>query len=437
MVINGGSPIIQNTFGGVSVNDTPSQISPNEMEAAKIADLTGGSHYNYNPATRFQQNFMNSQTMGGPGIGVAYQQPMYFQQPQYPQMGLGGYPITGFQQQPMMQEPQYGWNYYSAQPQQGVAFGTLGYNSGNYPQYNSGGNYNRQRYANSAFGTQFVYQDQTYIEPGFSPYGSMIFTSEDNERLNNIMEREAEEQKEYRNKMGQMYNGMNYNYYGNFNYGYNSYISAKYQKEVYQIMEEAKERQVEFNKRLSRAAHTYLGDDIDDDYIDNIYDEREITVPATDIQNLQTIQRLSTFTVDYRELTKAQYYAINNQISEEYHNKILNDKNCDSLTSFLDNAGELYALGMQYDVDRQKRDVSGFYDRDAFKNTFQQNREKRFGTMFPNLSENSRMLSDGTLEIKAPAWISGSSRDSEESYKQNRQKFIDSIYNQSRGGRYL
>lgn len=431
MVINGGSPIIQNTFGGVSFNGTPSQISPEELEAAQIADLTGGLHYDYNPASRLNDNFMNPPMMGQ-GIGVVYQAPTF------QQGGLGGYPANGFPPQPMMQQPQYGWQYYNGQqPQQQnqsrVAFGPLGgYNQGNYPQY---GNYNRQRYAFGDIGyttPNAICRDQTYIEPGFNPYGSMMFASTDADRLNDIIDRQAQEQDDYRARMGQMYNGINYNYYGNFNYGYNSYIAAKYQHEERMIIDEAKQRQLEFNKKLSRVAHTYLDDDIDDDYIDSIYDDREITVPGTDISNLQMIQRLNTFTVDYREVTKAQYYAANNAISEEYR-KVISDDNCDSLTSFLDKAGELYALGMQYEVDRQMRDMSGLYERDNFMSVFRKSKteHRRPQTLFPNLMENGRILADGTLEIKAPDWIArgNSSNETEASYRENRQMFIDRIYN--------
>ena len=413
MVINSGSPIIQNTFGGVSNIDTPSQISPNEMEAAKIADLSGASHYDYNPARRFEQ------CMNPPMGGMMMQSSVY-------------------------QQPQYGFNYYSAPIQNGFGmqqtqpFGTLGYNPGCNPQYSSGGNYNRQRYAFGTGPSPMVYQDQTYIEHGFNPYGSMMFSSEDASRLDDIIARQAEEQYEYRMKMGQMYNNMNYNYYGGFNFGYNSYIASKYQKEENQIIQEAKERQMENNKMLSRKAHYYLGDEIDDDYIENVYGDREITIPAIDVENKQKSQWLNTFNVDYAELAKAQYTAINNAISEEYHNKIIS--NCESMTDFFDNAGELYALGMQYEVERQRKDVGVFYDRDTFRSTFESNlfeRQKNNGTLFPNLMSNSQLLSDGTLEIKAPSWLTRASKDSEESYQKNRQKFIDSIYNQSRGGNQL
>lgn len=422
MVINSGSPIIQNTFGGVSNMDTPSQISPNEMEAAKIADLSGACHYDYNPANRFGQ-FMN------PPTGGQMMQPSI-----YPQ-------------QMMYQQPQYGWNYYSApQIQYGFGmmqpqpFGTLGYNPGSNPQYQMG-NYNGQGFVNNGLGytPSIQYRDQTYIEPGFSPFGSMMFSSEDASRLDDIIDRQAQEQQEYRQKMGQMYNGMNYNYYGMFNYGYNSYIAAKYQREEYQIIQEAKERQMEFNKMLSRKAHLYLGDEIDDDYIETVYNDRQITIPAVDVESRQKTQWMNTFTVDYRELSKAEYYAAQNMISEEYHNKIIS--NNDNMTSFLDTAGELYAMGMQYDVERQKRDMGSLYDRDKFRSTFEssllERQKNNGGTLFPNLMADGQMLSDGTLEIKAPSWLTRASKDSEESYQRNRQKFINSIYNQSRGGNYL
>lgn len=398
MIINNRSPIVQNMLG--ASYEAPNSLDNNE--ATKIADLTGAIRYSYNPAMRFQNNF----------------------------------------QQPMMGVPQYGmvpqFSGYGMMPQNSP-FGTLGYNPGAFPQYQYGNNGNRPRFGNVSMGLNnnqqyfqpTVYQDQTYTQQGYNPMGStMMFASTDLDRFNQMMSSMAEEQAAYQDRISNMYNQYGYNYYGGFNTGYNPYISSKYQKEQYAIQHEAMERQVEFNKRLSRIAHAYLGDDIDEEYLSDIYEDKLVTIPAADVQNRDLCNRLSTFTVNYGEYTKQQYNAANNAISEEFHNKIIG--NTDSLSDYLATAGELYAQGMQYDVERERRDKSKSYDRNGFNRYLAQQVKQRDG-LFPNLSNSgSQFLDDGTLVIKPPEWITKATKESEESYARDRQKFIDSIYNPRR-----
>lgn len=394
MIINNRSPIVQNMMGA-------SYEAPNSLnnEAANVADLTGAIKYSYNPATRFQNNF---------------QQPMMQSMPQY-NYGM---------------QPQFsGFGMVPSSP-----FGTLGYNPGAFPQYGA----NRPRFGNVSMGLNnqqyfqpTVYQDQTYMQQGYNPMGSsMMFSTTDLDRFNEMMSNMAEEQAAYQDRMSNMYNQYGYNYYGAFNTGYNPYIASKYQKEQYAIQHEAMERQVEFNKRLSRIAHAYVGDDIDEEYLSDIYEERAVTIPAADVQNRDLCNRLSTFTVNYGEYTKQQYNAANNAISEEFHNKIIG--NTESLSDYLASAGELYAQGMQYEIERERRDKSKSYDRNGFNRYLAQQIKQREG-LFPNLSNSgSQFLDDGTLMIKPPEWITKATKESEESYARDRQKFIDSIYNPRR-----
>ena len=295
------------------------------------------------------------------------------------------------------------------------------YNRGANPQYNNG--YNNYNY---------VYQDQHYMVQGYNPYASNVMYSSDYEEryqeINNQMNKELEEY----NK-NNVYN--NYNYYGSFNRT-NPFITEKYRKKFLELENEAKQRRIDFNKRLSCIAHTYLdGKPPEEEYLNNIYNEREVTIPAANVETYNLIKKFENYTVD---ISKIQAEEFNKHEAEatKYHNSIIDPNS--TLLDFLENAGELYALGLQEEVIRAKRNKTNLYDNsDNYRKYLMRQIERRDGTvpnMFPNIMNSSNTLEDGTLQINVPDWMKNDKRAlSEQKYAESKQQFIDSIYNPRRG----
>lgn len=344
--------------------------------------------YSYNPATRFQNNY----------------QPQQF----------SGY---GLISSPMYQ-----------------SFGTLGYNPniqysipyGGVLQYGNNNGF-MNNYFNPYFNLQQPQQQNyTYMESGYNPSGcDKMYAAEDLDKVKSILNNMAEEQQAYSEKMLSVYPG--YNYYGYMN-SYNPFMMEKYKQEQYKIDQEAIQRRIDFNKMLSRIAHNYLEDEVSDEYY-SIYDQQEVTVQAEEYNTRNSINRLKSFTVNVSELYINQYNYANNCISQDY----TSDTNTEGgLTEFLNNAGEIYARTMQNEVDKEKKNKTNIYDRNAFSKYLSSCIDKREGNLFPTLSQTSSIMDDGTLQIKAPSWITNNKKESEKSFEQDKQRFMQCIYN---GGR--
>ena len=162
-----------------------------------------------------------------------------------------------------------------------------------------------------------------------------------------------------------------------------------------------------------------------------MYDPRDVVVPAEDCQIDRSVNMLSSFTVNVSEVQSQQYAAINERITKECHDSIIN--NPTNLIDFLNNAGLLYAEGMQNEVKKEKFDKSRDYNRNQFSTYLSSQIANRDGTvspnLFPNLAQSSSIMEDGTLQIKAPSWMTSAKEESERSYQENKQKFINAIYN--------
>lgn len=313
-------------------------------------------------------------------------------------------------------------------------YGTLGYNPGVQsfnPQvsYNRGANpqYNNPQYRNY----NHVYQDQSYTIPGFNPFNSeTIYSSDLEERQKEILDQMNKEMEEYNKN-----NVYSNNYYGNLNRT-NPFIVEKYRKKQYAIEQEAKRKRIDLSKRLSSAAYTFLnGEQPDEEYLNNIYNDRQVTVPAVDVEAINIAQELDRCTVDIVKLECANFINHNNNVSNQ-HNSLINPNM--SMIEFFENAGELYALGMQEEVDKDRRDKSKMYDNsNNYRRYLAQQLERRDGTsqstLFPNLFNSSNILDDGTLQIGVPEWLKVKDKqESERKYAESKQKFIESIYNPRR-----
>lgn len=315
-----------------------------------------------------------------------------------------------------------------------IQYGSLGYNPG-IQSFNPQVTYNRgavPQYNSQYSGYNYSYQDQTYTIPGFNPSNTNVMYSSDLEEKRNELNRQMNEEIEKYNE-NNIYS--NYNYYGNLN-RVNPFIVEKYRKKQYELELEAKQKRIDFNKRLSSIAYTCLnGEPPEQEYLDNIYDDKTITVPATNVETYNIVQRLERCTVEVNKTDSANYINHDNNVTAE-HNSIINPNM--SMVDFFNNAGELYALGLQEEVNKEKKNKSKMYDNsDNYRRYLARQLERRDGTvpntLFPTLSNSSSLLEDGTLQINMPDWLKvKDGKESEQKYAQSRQKFIESIYNPRR-----
>lgn len=331
--------------------------------------------------------------------------------------------------------PQFsGYGLISSPTQQ--QYGTLGYNPGVQsfnPQQQSGIVFNRGANPQYGGGYNHVYHDQTYVVPGFNPSSTnMMYTSDMVNAQEELLRQMNKELDEYNNNNNLYYN----NYYGNLNRT-NPYIVEKYKKKQFELEQQAKQRRIDFNKRLSTIAHTCLdGKAPDEEYLNSIYDDRTVTIPAKNVEAINKIGMLEKYTADATASQITNYAYHDKNITNE-HDKVINPKS--SLLEFLDTAGELYALGMQEEVNKARRDKSKIYDNsDNYRKYLMQQIQRRDGTvnnsLFPTLANSSNVLDDGTLQVNLPDWLNNKDRraESEQKYAENRQKFIESIYNPRR-----
>ena len=106
------------------------------------------------------------------------------------------------------------------------------------------------------------------------------------------------------------------------------------------------------------------------------------------------------------------------------------------MIDFFENAGELYALGLQDEVVKNKRDKTNLYDNsNNYRRYLVEQLQRRDGVtpnnLFPNIMNSSNTLDDGTLQVNLPNWMNNNDRQvlSEQKYNESKQKFIESIYN--------
>ena len=313
-------------------------------------------------------------------------------------------------------------------------YGSLGYNPG-VQSFNPQSSFTYNRGANPQYGYNnynHVYQDQSYTIPGFNPSNTNVMYSSDlEERQKEIYDQMNKEMEEY-NK-NNVYS--NYNYYGNLNRT-NPFIVEKYRKKQYALEQEAKQKRIDFNKRLSSAAYTFLnGEQPDEEYLNNIYNDRQVTVPAVNVEAYNIAQELDRCTIDINKTECANYINHSNNISKQHDSLIKSDM---SMVEFFENAGELYALGMQEEVNKDRRDKSKMYDNSSnYRKYLAQQLERRDGTpqstLFPTLFNSSNILDDGTLQVGVPEWLKVKDKqESEQKYAESKQKFIESIYNPRR-----
>lgn len=236
------------------------------------------------------------------------QQPVYQQQPVAVPPVIGGYgqtsgpAIPGYHNYAMPQQPQMNMGYgYQAQPVQGFMnaplppsqlFPTLTggsnmiYNGGpNQSIYANGNNgYNPYAYngSNPYWRPQQTY-DRVVTIPGVSTCSNPLITQEDIDRVHELYNQMLDEEDEAQDS-NQFYNPYQYNYYGfGQNYWGMRNIEQKYDNQVRQILNEAQQRRIEWNKRLFRTAYNYLGEDYNEEELNKMCEGYQYTIPGTRI----------------------------------------------------------------------------------------------------------------------------------------------------------
>ena len=326
-----------------------------------------------------------------------------------------------------------------------------GYGGYQPPWYNNGYGMNQQPLQfNNAYAGYYQprIQDQTVHVPGLN-FGSDVLLSPNAQELCDQMQIDMMiEQEEAIAKRNQRFQGyFNNNGYTNY-YGmpyYSSYqditVTRKYTDKINQMRQEARQRRIDFNKRMSKMAHNYLGDNIDDDQIDMIYDGYDYIIPANTIAMQAECSKFSRMVpVSNQHLYAKQYQDIENFYKAA---TTTND-----MQGFLQSLGVLHTCELMEEEMHNRRDCSQLYSSDSYKRYLRKNILERNGiqpsnsqntinpNLFPTLSNTSKLLDDGTLSVTTPPWISGSLRriqlnnEMEQHFEENRRAFLESIYAQ-------
>jgi len=443
------------------------------------------------------QGFMNPP--GQVNFGYGYnQQPMYYQQP-YPQYQYG-YP-----QQPYMMQPQMGAPMNVPRMNQPTTPQTI-----DPSQINTGGNsgfvgnpaiallnqWQQQgipyQAPNSYYNpyTQRVMQtpvipvqtqDRVVNVPGYNPSGSVGMLTSDAEQICDQMQVDMmyEQQAAIAKRQQRSQGFFNANQMGYMNYYGMPYINAYYDQSVYnkymnkiqEMKQEAIDRRVRMNKRLSMICHNYLKDGVEESDINRIYDGYSYTIPGASVVEYQNQERLAGMVpvsnVGFYQEHSRQVSAIYKTMAPPGHN--MNEFFADlAMFRIMDNMEAEY---------HRRRNTQNYYDTDIYhehmrKYAMQHEIEMQNSRATKEMTDKLTNLTiekqgevtkqdilnvlyppekvaelrnkgfvinpDGTTEIKPPDYILNSSApkaeirsENELDYEMRRSAFIASIYNNS------
>lgn len=396
-------------------------MSNQQVGGYQVGTITPGAYgYNQGP----QNGFMN------PYTGPAYTPQPNLQTPNF--QGFAGNPALAMLQQNNMNgggglgfQP-FGWNPYA--PQQ--------------PQY----------------------QDKVVHVPGLNFGSDVMFPSDIEERVEKLqldMMVEQEEADLKRQKNFQGYFNANYgayNYYGIPYYAntMDQSVQNKYRQILMDMRQEAIQRRTNFNKHLSKLVHNFLGDGVTDEDIDRVYDGYTYTIPAAQFEEDAKQKELERF----KPVSNRQMYIDHHNEVHKAIQGLVGDDNT-TMNDFLRNQGILQTAFMLDEDLHRKRDTTRYYQEDSYKRFLRKAIMERngispatgqpapmtngenipFGRNFPALNQASTVLDDGTLSISIPDHFGVRSdgrqivmnNEMERHFAENRQRFLQSIYNQGDG----
>lgn len=302
---------------------------------------------------------------------------------------------------------------------------------------------------------QQSYEDKNVFVPGFNTGSDMMLTNDAQEVCDNLQIQMMMEQEEALVKRNERFQGYFNNNYGGYNYYGMPYmmtnymdrtVEMKYRNIINDMKQQAVERRLNFNKRLSKLVHNYLDDDISDQDIDQIYDGYSYTVPGLKIKQSADQDRLSRMVPVSNQQMYVNHF---NNVQNEF-NLVVNQG--DNMNEFLNDCG---CLRIYYNMEEEyhrRRDATGYYQPDAYKKFLRRSIRDRLnvnnnvpneniplGNQFPTLNESAKMLDDGTISITPPDWIMNNhsyqqpnlviNNELEQNFEENRNRFLQSIYN--------
>lgn len=344
----------------------------------------------------------------GQGQPNMYLQQMYGQQPMYQQQ----YQQPMMYQQPMQQPNMYG------QPTQAPVPPTVGgnietgpstpgFHNSNYPVMNMGYNYNQPSYNNPVFMNNpgyspFANSGSSMANPNYDPYqyhgiyatpqaqdrivtipgraSNMppLVTNEDIKEVNDLhrqMMDEIDEAHENQNNYTKpMYQ---YNYYGqNQTSWIIAGIQSKYNQKVYAIINKAKDRRKEFEKRIYLNAARAIGREPSQEEIDSIFEDRQVVIPAKDVAVDNKIVALEwAHEVDPSDPKQNPYLAHNIEVSSVFRKLVGENSN---MNEFFKNVGYVVMFDQFQARQEARRNYRTLYHgQNSFKNLIKKRKNER------------------------------------------------------------
>lgn len=312
---------------------------------------------------------------------------------------------------------------------------------------NNGGYNNQYGYFNPY--QQPVYQDRVVHVPGFNTGTEVLFPENIEEICSQLqieMMIEQDEAIEERNKRFQGYFNNNYgaNYYGMpfFSTYMDQSILNKYRRKIEEIKQEAVEKRIQLNKRLSKLAHNYINDGVTDEDIDRIYDGYSYTITANQIKMQNEYNRFANMVPVSNQHIYAKHFE---QVSNIYNSLTDSESN---MEQFLQSQGLVEIYNNLEEEMHKRKDGTRYYQEDGYKRFLRKAINKRKGidtnqnnssnsimnSAFPLLSQNGSLLEDGTISITTPSWLGNRqvqiNNELEQHFEENRRRFLESIYAQ-------
>ena len=393
-------------------NYPPQQYGYNPNNAYYAAVSQPQLNTQFNTTTPYYQPVYNNPYQAPPQLNTYYQQQRQPWQLIQPTMNQAQYANTGAPNNPFIQ-----------------------YNTPNY--------YNQQ-------------QSASYVIQGFNPTGNTaMYSPALRQRLEDLNDKYQKLNTEKAIERRKQYSGYGYNYYGMMNQNYiDPVLRSQYNREKAQIEAEAKELLMDFNMKLSRAVHYYLGD-IDMDNEDNlermkqVYSNEVVTINSDDYRDYQ-FQRSIERGRDVTEEVRRSIIAADRKVSEYYHNIV--NPNAD-LDEFLQTGGMILWHASVEEMNKKGANYNERYSYDKLKTELDRNIGIRDGE-YPSYSDldpaapfaamaNLGILDPspgvhfdpdkGTISLNRNEWETNKAqvqRNREQmNYEQQRRAFIESVYN--------
>lgn len=345
-----------------------------EQEAAQMASFGASGYASQQPADYYQKYAQPGSQYNPYSQQVENINDMRFQNPYYMEY-LNNQQAMQQQAQQNQYNPNIGYNY-NQQIQGNYGNPYYQQQNGYYPQY--GNPYENQGIQNlnppTYYGNNPYYQQQQqpnviHIQP-FSLGGEFMPSVGWEEKLDKIeselwfkMQDELAENAVIRSN-GPGYGNMGPNFYGS---PYTGYGMTKAEQEAIQaareMEEEARQNRINFNIKIAKMVHNYLGDDYDEQELIETYTGKDVPVEQIDYDPVfvAKMNRLANMVPVDTSLKYKQHYL---QVKAEHDAIVPADANMQEGFEAMGMLAMNYALEEER---KRRRDCGNLYDQDAFK----------------------------------------------------------------------